>query len=684
MLSKQIYILSLLLFTNSAIHAQTKDSIAMNKQIDEVVVTAQFKPTSLKQSVYNVRVINREEIIRRGTADMQTILQNQLGIRFSNDLVLGESDIQLMGMSGQNVKILLDGIPIIDRGSTKQSLSQIDVNNIERIEIVEGPVSVLYGTDALAGAINIISIDPTKSKKKWNVGLRMIEETVNTEYRPGDKEGKHNVHANLQFQDRDWYINWTGSRNTFGGYQGKETGRALTWQPKEQWLTSGKLGYHKDHLHIFYQLQYLNEDIFTPGEILPSYRYTDKNYFTDRFTQVLQGKWSLTDRFHLLGSLTQQNYKRSTVTKIHNLETGTVELSTQAGEQDISKFSQTFARLTANYQLHSTIDILAGLDFDFDRGSGARIQNNAELYDVAAYISADYKPFKWLLVRPGLRFIHNSIYDSPPVIPSINSKFIINSDFDLRLSYARGFRAPNLRDLYFNFFDTNHQIEGNTNLKAENNNSFIANLNYQKSLTKDFLLKSSINGFYNRFNNLIILSLKPGDNRINTYQNLDFYKTTGGSLENQLHYKNSRLDLGLALVGRFNRLKEQYPDLKEFLWTPELNASFSQDIPTWRSNISIFYKYNGKRPGFETVQETDNQISARQTSISAFHQLDLSLNKDLFRGLSVQAGVRNLTNTTDINNTANTGSGAHTSNVSSVPIAYGRSYFFGLLYNLNK
>ena len=84
-----------------------------------------------------------------------------MGIRFATDYTLGETDIAIMGMSGQNVKVLLDGIPLVDRGGTKQSLSQVDINTIERIELVEGPMSVIYGTDALAGVINIIT------KKKW-------------------------------------------------------------------------------------------------------------------------------------------------------------------------------------------------------------------------------------------------------------------------------------------------------------------------------------------------------------------------------------------------------------------------------------------------------------------------------------------------------------------------------------
>src|SRR5690606_14797285 len=148
---------------------QERDSTGKLLPIEEVVVTGQFRPTSLKNSVYKVRSLDQEYIERRASTDMSTLLNMELGIRFNNDLTLGESDIQVMGVSGQNVKVLIDGVPMIDRGSTKQSLSQIDVNTIERIEIVEGPVSVMYGTDALAGVINIITQRPANGQRKWGL-----------------------------------------------------------------------------------------------------------------------------------------------------------------------------------------------------------------------------------------------------------------------------------------------------------------------------------------------------------------------------------------------------------------------------------------------------------------------------------------------------------------------------------
>src|SRR6187455_846738 len=118
------------------------------KSLEEVVITGQYKPQSLKNSVYQVRVIKNEKIRLSGAVNVQQVLNSQLGFRFSNDNTIGTTDIQLNGMNGRNVKILLDGVPMVDRGDTRESLNQVDINTIERIEIVEGPMSVSYGSDA--------------------------------------------------------------------------------------------------------------------------------------------------------------------------------------------------------------------------------------------------------------------------------------------------------------------------------------------------------------------------------------------------------------------------------------------------------------------------------------------------------------------------------------------------------
>ena len=259
------------------------------KQLGEVVITGQYQPQSIRQSVYQVRVISNERIRLSGALNVQQVLVNQLGVRFSNDNTLGTSDVQLMGMSGRNVKILMDGVPMVDRGDTRESLGQIDVNTIDRIEIVEGPMSVSYGSDALAGVINII----TKKSLKDNltVTARAQEETAGDEYHPFSYKGSHNQFLEVGWQKKGWQLIVGGSHNDFDGFGGDQYGRQKSWKPKEQWLGHAKLGYRANGFGIYYRIDELDEEIVSRGKIGQTFTAIDQRYLSDRMMHQLQSDW---------------------------------------------------------------------------------------------------------------------------------------------------------------------------------------------------------------------------------------------------------------------------------------------------------------------------------------------------------------------------------------------------------
>jgi len=656
-----------------------------NNPLDEVVVTGQYEPQSIKHSVYRVRTITNEQIRLRASTTVENILNTQLGMRFSNDLTLGESDIQLMGMSGQNVKVLVDGIPLIDRGATKQSLSQIDVNNIERIEVVEGPMSVTYGTDALAGVINIITKKRTGGSNLV-IGARVQEESAGDEYAAFRNEGTHNGNISVNWQQNGWQVQASGSRNNFGGWQGNSEGRTLDWNPKDQWLASGTLGYRNRSINTWYRLDFLDEDIYMPGRLNNlNLVAVDKNYLTSRFTHMLQTDWGVSDRVSVSGALSYQDYQRRTRTMRHDFQTGVSELTKGRGEQDTAQFNSFLFRGTLQYKLSDNVFLQPGIEINSNNGSGQRIDGSRNITDYAFFISSELKPTVWLNIRPGLRFIYNSVYDAPPVIPSLNVKFRISKSFDIRAAYARGFRSPALRELYFTFFDANHSIQGNEDLKAEYSNSFNTYVSWYGTQLGEWRVTSTFGGFYNRFNNLIAIGNAPGNGAINTYVNIDRFRTAGATFENAVYWKNLEASIGLSYIGRHNRLSETEMNTPDMVWSPEVNSNIMYYIPKWGAGINLFYKYNGDRPGYEAVEQSNGEITVNRTSIAAYHNADLSINKNITQYLTLVGGVRNLFDVTRIESNSLTGDGsAHSGAITSVPVGYGRSFFLGLNFQWAK
>ncbi|MET0298444.1 MAG: TonB-dependent receptor plug domain-containing protein, partial [Flavitalea sp.] len=384
-----------------------QEDSAKTSQLDPVVVTGQYQAQSMKQSVYKIRTITKERIQQRAATDIAGVLNNEPGIRFSTDYALGETDISIMGMPGQNVKILLDGVPLVDRGSIRQSLGQIDINTVERIEIVEGPMSVVYGTDALAGVINIIT-KKAKPGSFFNVGARVQEETLGKEYQAFARNGIHNESLNVGWGYKNWNASGSVTRNNMGGWQGSQTGRTKEWRPKDQWLTSASVGYRTNKMNVWYRLNYLNEIITIPGAVNPGNKATDQEYITDRFNHQLQANFILNDKFRLTNSVSYQDYERRTRTTDIDLNTGAKTLNINlAGGQDLSTFKTFFLRSTAEYNVSDLLTIQPGIEIRNDQTTGQRIKGSPSITDYALFLSGEIKPLNWLNFRPGVRFSKN-------------------------------------------------------------------------------------------------------------------------------------------------------------------------------------------------------------------------------------------------------------------------------------
>jgi len=201
---------ALVLFVLSAnAQTQTPADTLKTQHLNDAIVTGQYGENSLKNSVFKVKVIDAQRIQQQGAVNLKDVLANEINIRINQDPALGSS-INLQGVTGQNIKILIDGVPVIGREGGNVDLTQINLNNVERIELVEGPMSVNFGSDALGGVINIITKKAVAKTKRFNIG---------TYY---ESIGQYNLDGgvNFGFKRTLWQIN-TG-RNFFDGYNENE------------------------------------------------------------------------------------------------------------------------------------------------------------------------------------------------------------------------------------------------------------------------------------------------------------------------------------------------------------------------------------------------------------------------------------------------------------------------------
>ena len=322
--------ISLSLFLSFSAFSQEKfQDTTSTSQLEEVVVTGQFEPQSINKSVFNVKVITSQDIQNLAANNLGDVLNQYLNITVRPSGSDGRSTVSLFGLDAQYFKILVDNVPLVNEAGLGNNidLSQINLNDIEQIEIIEGSMGVTHGANAVSGILNIIT--KKNSTHKWSIFATAQEETVNNEFALFDK-GRHIQSLKVSHKlSENWFVSLGGNRNDFQGYLGEKEGpnhvendglRGYNWLPKEQINSNALISYSKDDFRIFYKFEYLDEKVEFFNSVvqsgfntqLGSYRYSDdKRYFTDRYYHHLNGVGKLFSKLHYNVSVSHQKQARN-------------------------------------------------------------------------------------------------------------------------------------------------------------------------------------------------------------------------------------------------------------------------------------------------------------------------------------------------------------------------------------
>ncbi len=632
--------------------------------LDEVVVTAQMSPRKADQSIYQVKVLNNKLISEKAASNLSELLSAELNLRISQDGALGSS-MSLNGLGGEHVKILIDGVPVIGRMNGNIDLSQINLNNVDHIEIVEGPMSVQYGSNALAGAINIITKENTRNS---------FISSADTYY---ESVGVYNANASAGFNKNGNFVSFDGGRNFFGGFSRPDTSRSQLWKPKEQYFANGYYILDKHELKWRTDARFFRETILAKGEVRGKYDiWALDNYFiTDRLTAKTQlsGPLSKNSRFDVMASWSGYSRLKNTYRK--DLTSLEKRLSSDESLQDTTVFTSVLSRGNYSWQSEAgKIALLSGFDLNYESGEGKRILDNSQVMgDYAVFVSAQYDPLKGLSLQPGFRLAYNTRYNAP-LVPSVSIKWSPVKDITWRISYVRGFRAPSLKELYLYFVDINHDVRGNPDLGAENSHNVNASFQYDRSYNSNNF-GVEFNAFDNIVNNKIDLVNDTAN--IYSYANINDFRSLGFNLK--LKYRlHPRLNfsVGISRTGTYSSISLQPRNLDNFIYSTDFTSEFRYDPFHYGLNLSAFYKYNGRYPYY--YQGADDKIAIG--TMDPYSSLDVSLNKSFFKkNLMLSFGGKNLFNVTSIPKSG-AGLGAHSGSDSSSPVGWGRTFFIGLSY----
>ena len=645
--------------------------------LQEVVVTGQYAPGSPEKAVHKVRVLDADHIHRMAANNLGEALRNELNVRLAQDNILGTS-ISMQGLGGENVKVLIDGVPVVGRQDGNVDLGQIDLTGIERVEVVEGPLSVNYGTNALAGTINLIT---RKGAEDSTTTLR------------GSIYAEHIGRLNTTFSAaRSWGRNQlmvTGGRNFFAGWDPARPGlpdlsprladstRHQQWKPREQFF--GRLNYRRQvgAWTLGYKGEFMHDRIVARGMPRAPYHETafDEQFLTLRLDNALfvEGRVGKAHRLNLLGAY--NTYQRQRNTWFRDLTTLDEQLAPLQGTQDTSRFTLLNLRGTlARPQVDGRIGYEVGFDINAETGGGERItEGQRAIADHAIFGSMEVAVHERVTIRPGLRYAYNTRYDAP-VIPSVNMRWRLSPTITLRSSYARGFRAPSLKELYFLFVDINHDIVGNPGLKAESSHHGNMALSYRH--VKDRTVYSSeVNVAYNTIADLISLAQVQGARY--TYVNVGRFRSAVGSAGAGWDNGHWVISVGASITGRYDTLASSLGE--PWLLTPEVRASLTRRWMAKGWSASLFWKYQGELANYAVV----DVVSVERQFIAPYHLADMTITKRLWSDrITLSGGCKDLFNVRDLQ--ATMAEGVHANGGGSLPMTTGRTAFVRIELELDQ
>jgi outer membrane receptor for ferrienterochelin and colicins len=657
----------------SPLFAQIQPDTLPDGQLVPLVITAQFTPTDAHQTVNAVRVLDRQTIERRSAVNLEELLQTEPNLRISQDAVLGSS-LAINGLRGENVKVLVDGVPVVGRLNGSVDAGQLPLGAVQQVEIIEGAQSLLYGSEASAGVINLVT---RKSQ------AHRFEAEANTQW---ESNGFRNLQGRAGVKMGKFLLQLTGNQLDFQPKPDTAQGRDQLWNPKNQ--TSGRavLRYSPGKkLDLRLTGGLFSEKVDNLGELRrPQYKpYAfDDYYTTGRKDVTLHGEGWLQGRWFWQSTLGWNRFDR--LKNSYRLDFDDSRQTLLEGQQDTSAASGLLTRVTIGRDRQDRRwNVLFGVENYAETAEGVRFVDttlstpgSARGNDFGLFSSVKATFFqKKLTLQGGARWTQNQLYGSA-ITPSVWLLWRPAQDWKLRLSYANGFRSPGLKELYFNFIDINHYIVGNTDLLPERSDNLRAELNWQQPEGKPFAFGITASGFYNSVRDRIILSeYAPVQYR---YANLDRWETMGGGLGLNFRFHNwLRFRSEAVLTGFFNTYSVENDSLRRLNWSPDWVNDLTVAFFKQRGTLSIWHKMTGKTPFF-----FEELGAVKQGESEGWHLLNASLGGQfLKRKIRLNVGVKNLLDTRQIRSGAS--SDAAHSGGDLRPVHWGRTFFVTGIFSLH-
>ncbi|MDE7024765.1 MAG: TonB-dependent receptor [Paramuribaculum sp.] len=408
--------------------------------LDQVVVTSSKTETRRRESPSLVNVLSAKNFLNVGACSLADGLDFQPGVRVENDCQnCGFTQVRINGLDGHYSQILMNSRPVFSALTGVYGLEQIPANMIERVEVMRGGGSALFGSSAVGGTINIITKDPVTNSAN-------VAHTLTSMGVTGALDNNTTLNASLVTDNNKAGVFIYGQSRYRDGYDHNEDGFTEVAQLKSQTLgaraffrtgTDSKLTleYHNTH-----EYRRGGDQLDRPAHMAMIAEQVDHNIHAGEATFDI---WMQERKQHLSVFAATQATKRQ---------------SYYGSDMDPDAYGRTSDVVaTAGAQWTNSIsnflfmpaELVAGLEYSYNRlhdvtvGYNHDITQNVNIY--SGYLQNEWRNEKWGFLV-GARLDKHSMIHNPIVSPRVNIRFNPSSNYNFRASYSTGFRSPQAYD----------------------------------------------------------------------------------------------------------------------------------------------------------------------------------------------------------------------------------------------
>ena len=619
--------------------------------LDQVVVTATRTDKTLKNAPVITQVISAKQIESRGLTTVESVLENDIpGLDFQK--VGFGTDINMQGLSSKNILILIDGERLAGENGNNVDYSRLNTNNIERIEIVKGASSALYGSQAMGGVINIIT-KKTRKKIEFSFGGKLAEMNQINFHDTKITDDAYNYKHNLDLPNLNYNATFGFNLNKFSGktsFVAKSSDAYILQSSDTMFLYPKNVDtvlVYNDGANINGFEDYTIAQLFsfTPNKRIEAnikgsyYNHNEYDFEPDNKYQNYEDfavsgnvKYKFNNNANIIISMSRDEYR-----KYDYLE--------KLKEKQLN-YNNIFLnpKLLGTFKMYKKHTITAGTEY-----LNESLLSDKFIYDTLTekqvntsvlFIQDDINLTNKINIIVGARADYHSAFGLN-ISPKVSAMYKYKNHA-FRVNYAKGFRAPNLKELYMEWTMPAiwFTIKGDENLQPETNNYVSLSSEYSKNN-----INGSINVYKNWFKNKI-----EGEwlehQTVYQYVNVASSELTGFELLLKYRFlKHFSFSGGYSFVHDKRSSEAQMSTFSPH--SANMRIEFNLRKGVYKTNISLNGKITGAKnyEYSESINYRGDEIDAvYDVHYNAFSLWNLTISQQLFNATNIIFGVNNIFN----------------------------------------